>query len=228
MARHTGAKRVDQVMDDAIVLVTVDPAEDGAAWREVAHQRVEPALRVGQMVEHSDRIDKVEGTGVGRTAKGRRIDVGLDDVGGLKVADVVVGGFDGDAEVHGDDVLRAELAREIGMPADAAAGVEHHLIAEELRLERMNPVEELLAVLGVELDKMLPLVPEGLSGPLLLPREIRRQQARNAALNRKVVAALPAVQTTFHDLLTTAGGALQLERSLAQRTGEVLEQAGGH
>ena len=91
----------------------------------------------------------------------------LNDLDILELAQVLPGCVDRNAEVECDDLSRAVRGREVRVPAGAATGVEDTFALEELRLQRVDPVEELRFELRMHLREVLPLPSEGRRGSLL-------------------------------------------------------------
>ena len=86
------------------------------------------------------------------------------------------------------------------MPAGAAAGVEHALPSEERAVDGIEPVEELLLELGMELGEVLPLPAERRRGLPLLLDEVGRDEPRDAVPNRPVATAAVADEPAGLDL----------------------------
>src|SRR4051812_10011437 len=100
------------------------------------------------------------------------------------------------------------------MASLAAAALEHTLAAKKFRLDRTQPVEELLTVAVGELVVMRPLVAERLGSPLLDFADCTGK-ARHAAFNRIACVARCAVQCTAHHLAVGFGIPLEMEMACA-------------
>jgi hypothetical protein len=132
-------------------------------------------------VQHADRVHEVEASAVCSGAERRPQQVTLDDLGVLEPREHAPRSLDRVAQIEADDLVGAVLGREVRMPSSAAARVEHPLAAEEIPADGLEPVEELRLVFRVHLGEVLPLEPEGSSGPSLLLDEIGRNEPRYAA-----------------------------------------------
>src|SRR4051812_17195966 len=110
------AEGVDDLLDQAVVFVSVDPAEEGAPRTQTAHQRAEPRLGIGQVMENPDRVDEIEVAAGRRPTEGRIVDVSLDDVSIWQVPHVFVCGLDRIAEVDADHLFGSIAGREESMP----------------------------------------------------------------------------------------------------------------
>src|SRR4051794_19851576 len=64
------------------------------------------------------------------------------------------------AEVDSNDLFGSPFCSQLCMPAFAAAALEHDLVFEKVRLDRLQPAEKLFGVLFVFLCKMRPLPAE--------------------------------------------------------------------
>ena len=159
----------------------------------------------------------------------RRVeDVALDDVDVRPSADEPLRALDAEAQIHGDHVARAPLGGEVRVPPEPAARVEDNLVAEVVRAERLDPVEQLTLRLGMDLDEVLPLPAEGALNLLLGSRELGREQARDAPFDRVAGRAAPAGELAALDV----GGAVRLrlesEVAAADRAGDQVEEPSLH
>src|SRR5712691_10040452 len=157
------------------------------------------------MVQDPDRVDEVEGSAVVRPRERRVVDVALDDVHVGHLSKVGVRGFDGIAQVHGHDLSRTVLPGVVGVPTVPATCVEHDLVAKEVGLNGMDPVEELRLVLVVELDELLPLPAESRGRPLDDRRQARGQQPRDAVAHGEPRGAGKADELARLDLAFAFG-----------------------
>src|SRR5438034_5216092 len=131
------------------------------------------------------------------------VNVALDHVGVRQPPHILVCRFHRCAEVHRNQLAGAIPGRVVSVPPVAAAGVEHHLVAKELRLDGMDPVEELGFVLVVQLGELLPLPAESSRRLLLLTGNGWRHEPRHAAPYRERRLTPYTVQATAQDLFTT-------------------------
>ena len=159
-------------------------------------------------------------------ADGQPQQVALQDVDVVEFAEVRARRFDGAAEIERDDLTRAELGGEVRVAAGAAAGVEHALPSEERAVDGIEPVEELLLELGVELGEVLPLPAERRRRLPLLLHEVGRDEPRDAVPNRPVTTAAVADEPAGLDLDLVRR--LEPERVTRQRADELLDEARLH
>src|SRR5438874_10988112 len=112
------AKRVDDPLDQAVVLVAVDPTKERAARTKAAHQGAESRFGIGQVVEDADRVDEIEVSASRGSPEGRIVDVRLDDVRIGQVPDVFECRVDRIAQVDADHLFGTVSGREEGMRSE--------------------------------------------------------------------------------------------------------------
>jgi len=121
-------------------------------------------------------------------------EIALDDVDVVERLEVEPRGLDGDAQVQRHHLVSAVRSRIVRMTSDSAARVEHALSLEELRPDRMEPIQKLRFELGMHLDEVLPLPAECRRGLALLILEVLRNEARDSVADRPAMVAADADQ----------------------------------
>jgi hypothetical protein len=226
-SRRDAPHRLDDVPDEAVVLVAVHPHGDRSTRPYVADEAPESFLRLRQMMEDADRVDEVESASRIGARKGRPQQIALDHVHVLEAPELDARRLDGLAQVERKDLVCSVGRRELRMAPGAAARVEHALAAEELRFDRIQPVEELGLELAMHLGEVLPLPAEGVRGLRLLLAEIGRRESRDPVSDRPPHPAAGADELALLDVVVS-GLRDELERVGGERADEILGDVALH
>jgi len=157
-------------------------------------------------VQYADREGVVE-----HCLDRKPVDIALDDVCVLESTRVPERHVYGIAEVDRDHIRGAELGSQERVTAFATPAFQNGLPTEELGPNRMDPVQELLAIPVANLRVVRPLVAEGASRPAFGSGQ-DRGEPWNAAHDLVTRIAREADQPPSHDLgtFTIAGGDIEI------------------
>src|SRR5581483_8648279 len=116
------------------------------------------------------------------------------------------------------------------MTAFATTTVKHNLAAEKIGLHRIQPAQQLLAILIIMLIEVCPLPTKARGGRRFFGADLGQVgKPRNAARNGKFATTTFAPKSSFHDFVRIFGrDVVNLNFSLTRGTGKIFEKSFFH